>query len=77
MRSHGPLLCAFCLCFHFKSTPDKLVLPGYRIFRDHPGRKKGGGILIATRDVHKSAKIKLPDFPAAAESKVDAIWVNV
>ena len=20
MRSHGPLLCAFCLCFHFNET---------------------------------------------------------
>ena len=29
MRSHGPLLCAFCLCFHFKSycsMYNKLVL---------------------------------------------------
>ena len=28
MRSHGPLLCAFCLCFHFKPLDLRLFTLG-------------------------------------------------
>ena len=61
MISHGPLLCAFCLCFHFNSNAsvkeqckqdylDNSLHVGYAFSSDRPmhGINKKCGVLIVT-----------------------------
>ena len=47
MRCHGPLLCAFCLCFHFKQRSFNIIIDTFELPQQLFGFKKQFDIQLA------------------------------